>query len=99
MNKAGLVVMLSGAVLLLSGCGPDVEAMKKGLLKAGFSAEKAACFAEKAADSGTPNGPYDYIAKLLAEGVPEKDAVNRARRKYGAEFKQPYNAAKKECGI
>ncbi len=99
MNKAGLVVMLSGLAVLLGGCGPDVEAMKKGLLTAGYSADKAACLAEKAADNGTPADPYEYIAKLLAEGVPEKDASNRARRKFGAEFKQPYNAAKKECGI
>ncbi len=88
-----------GAGFMLTGCGPDVDAMKAGLVKAGMSAEKASCLAERAADNGVAKGPYEYIAKLMEEGVSEKAAVNKARRKYGADFKTPYEDAKKSCDV
>jgi hypothetical protein len=42
-------------------------------------------------------GPYNYMAKLMNAGVDEKTAVNRTRRKYGAEFLAPMKKARAEC--
>ncbi len=82
----------------LVGCGenPDIEVMSRGLVKSGMSQEHADCFAEgmsKAVDGE----PYNYMASLLDKGTPEKDAVNRTRRKYGADFKTPMKKARAEC--
>jgi hypothetical protein len=41
--------------------------------------------------------PYNYMASLMKEGLDEKDATNRARRKYGAEFRKPMLEARKDC--
>jgi hypothetical protein len=85
-------------LIALSGCGaPDVEQMKAGLAKSGMPAPQAACFAEKM--SKTVKGePYNYIAKLMNAGMAEKEAVQKARRKFGADFKTGMEEARAACG-
>lgn len=97
MKTLKCAVVLAGMVLTLTGCGPDVEKMSAGLAKSGMPADQAQCLAQKAADLGMDKEPYEYIAALLNEGVSEKDAVNKARRKFGADFKTPYGDAKDAC--
>lgn len=82
-------------LLVLAGCGGDVELMTSGLTKSGLPANQAAAFAEKMSKS-VKKGPYNYMAKLMDAGISEKDAVNKTRRKYGAEFKQAMQEAREE---
>lgn len=84
------------ATVCLTGCGPDVESMQQGLVKSGLPVNQASCYAEKAAED-TPKDAYEYVANFLNAGVSEKDAINKARRKYGADFKTPLGEARKAC--
>lgn len=89
---------LLAGLFVLAGCGgsPDVELMKEGLVRSGIPADQAACFAEKM--SKTVDGePYNYMAALMKEGVDEKSAANKTRRKYSADFKKPMREARKDC--
>lgn len=81
---------------MLSGCGGDKELMEKGLMRSGMEAGQAKCFAEKMA-GGVETEIYDYLAKIMNEGVAEKEAVNKARRKFGADFKTPMEEARTAC--
>jgi hypothetical protein len=91
------ITLLFFSSLLLTGCeSADIELMKSGLTKGGMDASQASCYAEKAGD--TVDGEiYNYIAKLMAEGLEENKAVNKARRKFGADFKTPLDEARKAC--
>ena len=93
------VVMLGCLLFAVVGCGesPDVDMMKAGLERSGIPGDQAACFAGKMKDLGVEGEPYNYMAALMKEGLPEKDAVNKARRKCGAEFKTPMEAARSAC--
>lgn len=86
------------ALLALAGCSesPDVELMKAGLGRSGIPADQAACFAEKMSQ-GVKGEQYNYLAKLMNEGMAEKEAVGKVRRKYGAEFKTAMEEARKAC--
>ena len=82
---------------VLTGCSsPDVEQMKTGLLKTGMPEDQAECFADRMRKAVKAE-PYNYMAKLMNAGEDEKTAVNRTRRKYGAEFKAPMKKAREEC--
>lgn len=97
-KKVGFAFLLLALAAMTSGCGesPDVEKMKAGLAKTGMPAEQAACFAEKM--SKTVEGePYNYMAALMKEGAAENEAVNRTRRKFGADFKTPMQEARAAC--
>ncbi len=84
-------------VFALVGCGSkDVEQMKAGLVKSGMPADQAACFAE-GMKKEIKADPYNYMAKLMVAGETEKEAVNRTRRKYGADFKAPMAKAREAC--
>ena len=86
------------ALLLLAGCGesPDVDSMKNGLTKSGMPTKQAVCFSQ--AMSKTLDGKiYNNLATLLNQGETEKNAVNKTRRKFGAEFKVPLEKARKGC--
>lgn len=96
-EKIKLSLFVVGAAVVLAGCGPDVEKMTAGLARSGMPESQAQCLAEKAADLGMKKDSYNYIAALLNEGVDEKTAVNKARRKFGADFKTPYGEAQKAC--
>ncbi|PHR27253.1 MAG: hypothetical protein COA36_09710 [Desulfotalea sp.] len=86
------------ASLILTGCGesPDVELMKSGLTRVGMAKDQAKCYAEAAEDT-VKGEPYNYIARLMGEGLGEKKAINKARRKFGADFKTPLEEARKNC--
>lgn len=86
------------ALLMLAACGADTEKMQAGLTRGGMDAAQAKCLAEAAADNGVASGPYDYIASLTGEGVAVRDAVNKARRKFGSDFRGPWDDAVKACG-
>lgn len=93
-----MAIMTMAALAAVSGCGesPNVETMKVGLARSGLTPEQAGCFAEKMA--GDVNGEtYNYMAKLMKEGASERDAVNKARRKYSADFKAPMEKARSAC--
>lgn len=98
MKKKMRFALLSFALLALGGCGesPDVELMKAGLARSGMPADQAACFAEEMGKT-VKGEPYNYMAKLMREGMSEKEAVNKARRKFSAEFKKPMNEARAAC--
>ena len=98
MAKNGVRFALLLFVLpVLTGCAsPDVGQMKTGLLKTGMPDDQAQCFAEKMSKSVKAE-PYNYMAKLMNVGEDEKTAVNRTRRKYGAEFKAPMKKAREKC--
>ena len=86
------------ALLLLAGCGesPDVDSMKNGLTKSGMEQDQAECFSQ--AMGKTVDGEiYNNLAVLLNQGETEKNAVNRTRRKFGAEFKVPMEKARAGC--
>lgn len=91
-----LLGALALAAVLLAGCGPKVDRMKEGLRKSGMSAAQAECYAQQLSKSAE-TGPYNYMAELLNAGVNEKEAANKARRKYGAEFKEAVDTARKAC--
>ena len=94
-NSVFMAIVFLGA--MLSGCGGNQEMMEKGLVRAGIDGTRAKCLAEKM--SGTIKGEiYDYLANLLNEGVAEREAVNKTRRKYGADFKSQMEEAEKACG-
>ena len=94
-NSIFMAIIFLGA--LLSGCGGDKELMEKGLVRAGKDAAMAKCLAEKMAAS-VKGETYDFLAKMLNEGVAERDAINKTRRKYGADFKAQIEEAEKACG-
>ncbi len=96
-NKVWLGLALVAAVTV-TGCGsPDVELMKTGLVKSGRDAASAQCFAEAMDKEGVKADPFNYAAKLMNEGMKEREAFNKARRKYGAEFLTPVRKARKSC--
>jgi len=93
-----LFIILLTVAFFLAGCGesPDVVSMESGLVKSGMASGKAACFAgamEKTVDGEV----YNYLASLMNKGETEKDAVNKTRRKYGADFKVAMGQARKSC--
>jgi hypothetical protein len=83
--------------LILAGCaGRNVERMKEGLVKTGLPADQAECYAREM--SKTVNAePYNYMAELMIAGADEKSAVNKARRKYTADFKDAMEKARAAC--
>lgn len=86
------------AILFLTACeSADVDLMKAALVKSGMEASRAECYATQMVEKGVEAGAYNYIAKLMNAGLSEKEAVNKARRKYGAEFKSAMTEAKKFC--
>lgn len=97
-NKITKFALLLFALLAMAGCGEstDVELMKTGLARSGLPADQAACFAEKMGKT-VKGEPYNYMAKLMSEGLDERGAVNKARRKFGAEFKTPMEEARAAC--
>lgn len=93
-------VLIAACLCLIAGCfnSPDTDLMKAGLERSGMAAVPADCFAQKMADADIDGEIYNYLAKLMSEGgFSEKDAVNKARRKYGAEFKTPLKEARDVC--
>jgi hypothetical protein len=93
--------LLSGLLLcglsFFVGCGSkDVEQMEAGLIKTGMPADQAECFARQMEETVDAD-PYNYMAKLMNAGADERSAVNKARRKYGADFKAPMEAARDAC--
>jgi hypothetical protein len=96
-KRLALPLLLLLMLLILSGCpSKDVEQMKAGLVKSGMPEAQAELFAEQMSKT-VEAGPYNYMAKLMNAGVDEKTAVNRTRRKYGAEFLAPMKKARAEC--
>ena len=85
-------------LLLVAGCGgaPDVARMKAGLVKSGMAENQSECVARELSKTAKA-APYNYLAGLLEAGVEEKNAVNKARRKYGPEFKTAVDEAVKRC--
>jgi len=97
-QKVCLAFLLLCAALFLSACGesPDVDSMTSGLVKSGIASDQAACFA--ASMEKTIKGePYNYMASLMNKGETEKNAVNKTRRKHGADFKDAMGEARKAC--
>nr|WP_319393870.1 hypothetical protein [uncultured Desulfobacter sp.] len=92
-----LITITAFALPFLAGCGsPDTDQMKAGLIRSGMPAAQAECFAQKAADT-VDGDAYNYMAKLMNEGVKESQAKSRTRRKYGPEFQKPLKEARKAC--
>ncbi|MEM7172759.1 MAG: hypothetical protein AAF530_21530 [Pseudomonadota bacterium] len=85
------------ALFALAGCDqPNEDLMQQGLAKSGMAAAQASCYASSLA--GAIDGDvYNQIAEALDGGASEKDAVNQARRKFGADFLTPLRDAKGGC--
>jgi hypothetical protein len=97
MNKNLKIALLLFALPVLAGCeSPDVEKMKAGLAKTGMPADQATCFAEKMSDA-VDGEQYNYMAALMNEGVSEREAVNKTRRRYSADFKASMEKARAAC--
>ncbi len=94
--KGGLAI---GLLAFVAGCGGDAEMMKEGLRKSGLSQQQADCYADKMLDEGVDKDPYNYIAELLVNGADQRDAFNKARRKFGPEWQPAAKNARKACGI
>lgn len=97
-RRLGFAAVVLAGMMITAGCGesPDVELMKKGLARSGMPAAQADCFAT--AMDGTVEGEtYNFLARLMNEGMSERDAVNRTRRKYSADFKTPMQEARAGC--
>lgn len=84
------------ATLFLAGCGPKVDRMQAGLVKSGMPAAQAECFARQLGKSADTDA-YNYVAELLNAGLDEKEAFNKARRKFGADIKAAADDARKAC--
>lgn len=97
-NKLQFSLLACSAIFLLSACGeyPDVDSMKSGLTKSGIPADQATCFAT-AMEKTVQGEPYNYLATLMNKGETEKKAVNKTRRKHGADFKDAMTDARKAC--
>lgn len=96
-NKMTKSALLLTTLLTVSACGrPDADLMKQGLTRTGMPDDQAACFAEKMSEK-VKGGPYNYMAKLMKAGSDERDAVNKARRKFGPDFKGPMEQARNAC--
>lgn len=94
-NKSLAVLLL--AVPLLMACeAPDSAMMSSGLTKSGMPVALANCMAEAMSESIDAE-VFNSLAALLDKGVAEKEAVNRTRRKFGAEFRTPMNKARAAC--
>ena len=91
--------LLAVSLLLLVGCGesPDIAKMEAGLVSSGTGAAEAKCFAAAMSDQGVKGEPYNYLANLLTKGFAEQEAINKTRRRFGADFKTPMRKARKEC--
>ncbi|MEM7195162.1 MAG: hypothetical protein AAF402_09445 [Pseudomonadota bacterium] len=94
--KYKYALLLTG-ILMLGGCEfPDKEKMNSQLVQSGMAAADAECYSNLLADAIDAK-VYNEIALNMSLGETEKSAVNRARRKYGAEFKAPLEKARKDC--
>lgn len=101
-SLANAVRLLPATLLLLSlaGCGesPDVEKMTTALAKSGMDSTKASCLAENWGKNAKGD-VYNYISSLMAEGLDERAALNKARKKFGADYQAARKEAKKACEI
>lgn len=86
-------------VSMLCGCeSAEVEKMELALTKNGWSKQQASCFAKKWADDAKGE-MYNYVVRLMEEGVEDSDAFNRTRRKFGETyFESDIKGARKACG-
>ena len=82
------IIALLSLVTLVGCSSKDVDTMTRGLVASGMPKEQAQEYAT-GMKSAVKKGPYNYMAKLMVAGESEKSAINRARRKYGADFKKP----------
>ncbi len=86
--------VLVAAPLLLAACGSkDTESMLAGLQKAGMPPSKAQCYSDALADALNADG-FNQVAEYLAGGNSFDEATKRARRKYGAKFREQIKEAK-----
>ena len=81
---------------MLAGCGGDKEQMQKGLARSGYTAEQATCIADNL-NGKIKSKIYDYMGKLMSEGVDFKEAKNKARRKYGPDFQKDVKTVVQQC--
>ncbi len=91
-------LLAAALVLPMAGCGEsaNVDLMKQGLTRNGLPADQAICYAENL-DGKIKGEIYNFIAALMNEGITEKDSINRARRKFGADFKTPLEEVRNSC--
>ena len=97
-KKLKLLALSALIIPALAGCGesPDVDLMKAGLSRSGLTAAQVDCFAEKMADT-VDGEPFNYMARLMKEGMDQKAAMNKTRRKFGPDFQTPVREARKAC--
>lgn len=80
--------------ITLAACGsPDTESMVAGLQKSGMPSGKANCYSEALAES-LKGDIFNQIAAYLDGGDSYDEALKRARRKFGADFREQIDAAK-----
>ena len=79
--------------LLLAACGsPDTESMLDGLKQSGKSASQARCYTDALADA-LDTDAFNQVAAYLTQGESYNEAIKRARRKYGADFREQLSKA------
>lgn len=85
---------LAALPLLLTACaGPDTESMVAGLEKSGLGAAQARCYSDALA-AALGAEAFNQVAAYLNQGDSYDEAVKRARRKFGAEFRESLDTAK-----
>jgi hypothetical protein len=78
--------------LLLVACAqPDTDRMQTGLQKAGMDAAQARCYTEALAEALEAD-MFNQVAAYLDQGERFDDATTRARRKFGLDFRQRFDA-------
>ncbi len=79
--------------LLLAACGgADTESMQAGLETSGMDAARARCYTNALAEAFDAEA-FNQVAAYLAQGDSFEEASTRARRKFGADFRQQLSAA------
>ncbi len=85
---------LAALPLVLTACGSaDTESMVAGLQKAGLSSAKAGCYSAALAES-LKTDMFNQVAAYLEGGDSYDEALRRARRKFGADFREQMESAK-----
>lgn len=85
---------LAALPLLLSACGsPDTESMLAGLQKSGMGTTQARCYTDALAGALATDA-FNQVATYLTQGESYDEAIKRARRKYGADFREQLSEAK-----
>lgn len=94
--KALKLTLPVAIALVLGACASaDTEKMMNGLAKAGLNPTQSACYSDTLRGAVSADA-YNQMAEYLSAGEPLTKAINRTRRKFGADFIEDITPVKKD---